>query len=377
VQRESRGKRSEAGESDLSSGIFPLASAIKGRGAVSNRDGRYEALRREPFDDGWGSADPEPPPRRTTVTTDAARSVITRNDSPDVPFSQSVNPYRGCEHGCIYCFARPTHAYLGLSPGLDFESRLFAKPDAAALLMQELRRPGYRCEPIALGTNTDPYQPIERERRITRAVLEVLSDCHHPVTLVTKSALIERDLDLLAAMAREHLAEVCVSVTTLDRALARRLEPRAAAPERRIETVRALSAAGIPTSVLVAPVIPALTDAELESILEAAAAAGAAGADYVLLRLPLEVKELFEEWLQTHEPLKAAHVMSLVRQARGGRAYEAQFGLRMTGSGAYAATIGQRFRVACRRFGLACGRKALDTGKFRPPPASGDQLDLF
>jgi DNA repair photolyase len=351
--------------------------SVRGRGAISNRDGRYESRTHEAVDDGWGPADLEPPALRTCVTVDAARSIITRNQSPDVPFEQSINPYRGCEHGCIYCFARPTHAYLGLSPGLDFESRLFAKPDAARLLEAELRRPGYRCRVIAMGTNTDPYQPIERERRITRQILEVLRAFRHPVAIVTKSALIERDIDVLAPMAEQGLAEVCISVTTLDRTLARRLEPRAAAPERRLATLRALSTAGIPTSVMVAPVIPALNDSEIEAILGACAEAGVQGADYVLLRLPREVKGLFEEWLECHEPHKARRVMSLVREARGGKEYDARFGERMRGDGAYADMIARRFRLACRRLGLDRPRCDLATSRFRVPPTAGDQLSLF
>ncbi|MEW6613151.1 MAG: PA0069 family radical SAM protein [Pseudomonadota bacterium] len=355
----------------------PADRKPKGRGAGSNPDGRYESRTRAALDDGWGSLDAEAPPLRTTVAMDAARTVITYNRSPDIPFDRSINPYRGCEHGCVYCFARPTHAYLGLSPGLDFESRLFAKPDAAALLAGELRRPGYRCQPIAMGTNTDPYQPVEQRWRITRQLLELLAACRHPVSIVTKSALIERDLDLLAPMAADGLAEVFISVTTLDRALARRLEPRAAAPQRRLDTLRALSAAGIPTGVLVAPVIPALTDAELEAILQACAEAGARSAAYVLLRLPLEVKALFREWLQMHAPLKAGHVMQLLREARGGRDNDPRFGERMRGNGAYADMLRQRFRLACRRLGLNRTAIELDTGQFRPPPRDDGQMELF
>ncbi len=349
----------------------------KGRGAVSNPTCRYDATSNEAVDDGWGSADLEPAPLTTTVAVDASRSVITSNNSPDVPFDQSINPYRGCEHGCVYCFARPTHAYLGLSPGLDFESRLLVKPEAAKLLRRELARPGYRCRPIAMGTNTDPYQPIERDWRVTRAILEVLAECRHPVTIVTKSSLIERDLDVLSEMAAANLAEVAVSVTTLDRELARRLEPRAAAPQRRLQTLRRLSAAGVPTSVLVAPVMPVLNDPEMEAILQACAEAGARSAGYVLLRLPMEVRGLFEQWLREHYPLKADHVMNAVRATRGGRDYDARFGSRMRGEGSYADLFSQRFRLACRRSGLNRDHRDLDCASFRPPRGQDGQLDLF
>lgn len=351
--------------------------ARKGRGAVTNPDCRYAAHRREAVDDGWWPDDLEPPPLRTTVAVDSSRSVLTRNRSPDVPFDQSINPYRGCEHGCIYCYARPTHAYLGLSPGLDFESRLLLKPRAAELLRQELRRPGYVCRPIALGTNTDPYQPIERAWGIMRQLLEVLAECRHPVSVVTKSALVERDLDLLADMAAQGLAEVTLSVTTLDRQLARRMEPRAAAPQRRLQTVRRLAEAGIPVGVLAAPVIPVLTDGELEAIAEAAAEAGAGRLGYVLLRLPGEVQGLFEEWLQEHCPMKAAHVMSRLRDARGGRANDPRFGTRMTGDGNYAALIAQRLRIVCKRLGLNQTEATLRIDRFRAPPAAEGQLSLF
>jgi DNA repair photolyase len=349
---------------------------IKGRGAVSNRDGRFERTRREAVDDGWQRDDEDLPPLRTTVEVDAARSVIARNDSPDVPFEQSINPYRGCEHGCVYCFARPTHAYLGLSPGLDFETRLFAKRGAAALLRGELSRPGYRCSPIALGINTDAYQPVERELRVTRELLEVLHETRHPVSIVTKSALVERDLDLLAGMGRDGLAHVAVSITTLDRSLARQMEPRAAAPQRRLETLRRLSEAGVPTVVLVAPVIPVLTDPELESILEAAATSGARSAGYVLLRLPHELAEIFPEWLEAHHPLKASHVLSRLRAMRGGALYDASFGKRMTGEGPYAEIIQRRFRLARQRLGLDRRLPDLRTDLFRPPSPSG-QLPLL
>ena len=353
------------------------AHTQKGRGALSNQDGRYEAHAHEVFDDGWGTIDEELPPVKTRVSLDSTRSVITYNQSPDVGFDRSINAYRGCEHGCVYCFARPTHAYLGLSPGLDFETKLFAKPNAAALLKKELSKPGYQCQPIALGTNTDPYQPIERTYRITRQILEVLSACNHPVSIVTKSAMIERDMDILADMAKRGLAHVSLSVTTLDRKLARRMEPRAAAPERRIAALKALSEAGIPSGVLVAPIIPALTDSEMEVILEACAQAGAQWAGYVLLRLPLEVKNLFEEWLETHEPGKREHVLSLLRQSHGGKEYEARFGERMRGKGSYAEMIAQRFRLACQRLGLNKQQSRLDVAQFRPPINHKVQLELF
>ena len=350
----------------------------KGRGSATNSDGRFEPYRHEADDDGWGTREESEQRLRTTVGVDGAKTIISRNESPDIPFDQSINPYRGCEHGCVYCYARPTHAYLGLSPGLDFESRLFAKPEAAALLRKELRAPGYRPSPIALGTNTDPYHPIERQYRITRAVLEVLAECEHPVTIVTKSARVERDLDLLASMAAKNLAQVYISVTTLKNELARRLEPRASAPGRRLEAIRALRDAGVPVGVMVAPIIPVLTDAEMESILEAASAARASSAGYVLLRLPFEVKDLFKEWLATHAPLSADHVMARIRETRAGRENDSCFGTRMRGQGLYAEMIRNRFRLACRRFGLAFrDRLELDTSRFRPPREAGDQLDMF
>ncbi len=349
----------------------------KGRGALSNPSGRFEATAREPWDDGWGSLDEEPPPLRTTVQIDATRRIITRNTSPDVPFDRSINPYRGCEHGCVYCFARPSHAYLGLSPGQDFESRLFAKPEAPALLREELGRPGYRCRVMALGTNTDPYQPIERRYRIVRGILEVLAACDHPVGVVTKSNLVTRDIDILAPMAAKKLARVYVSLTTLDRELARRLEPRAPTPRRRLETIRALSRDGIPVGVLVAPVIPGLTDTEIEEILGAAREMGATSAGWVLLRLPHEVKTLFKEWLAVHAPAKAGRIMRLLRAARGGREYDSRFEVRMKGEGVYAGTIRRRFELACRRLGLNARRWDLVTNLFRLPPRIGEQLRLF
>ncbi|MGE5546748.1 MAG: PA0069 family radical SAM protein [Solirubrobacterales bacterium] len=347
------------------------------RGAVSNASGRFERHTREDFADGWELAEDEPPPLKTEVAVDAARTIITRNTSPDIGFDRSINPYRGCEHGCIYCFARPTHAYLGLSPGLDFETRLFAKPDAPKLLEAELRQPRYRPAVIAIGTNTDPYQPIEREYRIMRGVLEVLAAFDHPVTITTKSHLVTRDIDILAPMATKGLANVSISVTTLDRDLCRTLEPRAATPAKRLDAIRQLAAAGIPTAVLVAPVIPFVTDHELERILEAAHAAGARQAAYILLRLPDEVKDLFGEWLDTHFPGKARHVMSLVAQARGGKAYDASWGRRFTGTGAHAELLANRFRLAFRRLGFSPRGFALETDKFHRPPRQGDQLSLF
>jgi DNA repair photolyase len=356
------------------------ASLQKGRGAGSNASGRYEREKREAFDDGWGIAD-GPPPRLTTHwLRDSTRSVITHNDSPDIPFDRSINPYRGCEHGCIYCFARPTHAYLGLSPGLDFESKILVKEQAPALLAAELRKASYRCRPIALGTNTDPYQPAERHYRIMRGILEVLRDFRHPVTIVTKSALIQRDIDVLADMAKDGLVACALSVTTLDRKLARLMEPRAATPQRRLETIGALAGAGIPTGIMAAPMIPALNDAELDAILERGVAAGARGAGYTMLRLPLEVAPLFIEWLNNHFPAKAKHVMSLVREGHGGKDYDPQWSKRMTGTGAYAELLRIRFETACRRLKLNLNRGRLwrlDTTKFAPPPLPSAQLRLF
>jgi len=354
---------------------------VKGRGAVSNRTGRFETHATVRIDDGWLLADPDgdggPPRPRTTLAVDAAKSVVARNDSPDVPFDRSVNPYRGCEHGCVYCFARPTHAYLGLSPGLDFETRLFWKPDAPALLERELRRAGYVADVLALGANTDPYQPVERETGLTRRILEVLRDFRHPVGVVTKSALVLRDLDILAEMARDGLASVAVSVTTLDRDLARAMEPRASAPARRIAAIRALSEAGVPTAVLASPMIPGLNDHELEAILEAAAQAGAGTANTILLRLPLEIADLFREWLEAHVPDRAARVLSLMRQSRGGALYRSAFGERMRGTGPHADMLARRLALARRRLGLDRRRWDLRTDLFRPPPRPGDQLALF
>jgi DNA repair photolyase len=357
----------------------------RGRGAAYNPANRYRRDTREACDDGWQSppddiATPdEPPPRlKTSVMMQHARTIISRNASPDIPFTQSINPYQGCEHGCIYCYARPSHAYLDLSPGLEFETKLFAKPNSAALLRAELRKPGYRCDPIALGTNTDPYQPIEREHRITRQILEVLAEHEHPFTIVTKSALVERDLDLIAPMAARNMARVYLSITSLDRDIARTLEPRAAAPQRRLQAVRTLADAGVAVGVLVAPVIPQLTDKDLEAILEAAWANGARHAGWIMLRLPLEVAPLFRDWLDAHYPLRAAHIMSIVQQIRGGRDYDSTFGSRMRGSGAFAELIGKRYALVCKRLGFNPDRDPLDTSRFRPPRAPGpQQLDLL
>jgi DNA repair photolyase len=352
--------------------------ARRGRGTASNASGRYEHERRELVDDGWGSLDEEPPPLRTTVTRDTTKTIIARNTAPDIPFDRSINPYRGCEHGCTYCFARPTHAYLGLSPGLDFESRLFVKPGAAELLARELRDPKYLCRPIAMGTNTDPYQPIEREWKITRQILEVLSAFEHPVTIVTKSHLVTRDIDILADMAKRNLAWVGISVTTLDPMLARAMEPRASTPPKRLAALRELHAAGIPTGVMAAPMIPALNDMELERILEAARATGAETAGYVVLRLPLEIKDLWREWLQEKLPDRAAKVMGQIRAMRGGRDYDANWFTRMAGTGEYVVLLRKRFNLAVKRFGFnKRNDDALDTTRFRPPPMAGDQLRLL
>jgi DNA repair photolyase len=353
---------------------------VKGRGAVSNRGSRYFREERARESDGWDTPEDEDiPPLRTTITIDATKTIIARNQSPDIPFDRSINPYRGCEHGCIYCFARPTHAYLGLSPGLDFESRLFVKPEAAKLLDQELRKPGYAPAVIAMGTNTDPYQPIERDYKITRGILEVMSAFNHPVGIVTKSALIRRDIDILAPMAERRLAHAFVSVSTLDRDLARKMDPRAPTPARRLETIRALAEAGIPVGVMAAPMIPALNDQEMERVLEAAVAAGATAASYSVLRLPLEIKELFSEWLQAHVPGRAQHVLELIRDVRGGELYDSTFGKRMRGEGPYAELLRRRFQLARKRLGLDAykDRWNLDLTQFRPPPRAGDQLTLL
>ena len=349
----------------------------RGRGARSNATIRFDLQKREAFHDGWTDLDTAAPPLRTEVRPDTARSIIARNQSPDVGFDRSINPYRGCEHGCIYCYARPAHAYLGLSPGLDFESRLFFKPDAARLLERELRAPRYAPKVIHIGGDTDPYQPLERELKVTRQVLETLQRFSHPFTIITKSALILRDADILGEMAARNLARVAISITTLDRRLARSMEPRAATPERRLSAVAGLAKAGVPVVVMFAPAIPGLNDHEMEAVLERAAQAGAEGAGYVALRLPLEIKDLFEEWLATDHPDRARRVMSLVRQIRGGQTYEATFGARMKGRGPVADLMGQRFRAALKRYGLERFRPELDLTQFAPPPRAGDQIDLF
>jgi DNA repair photolyase len=348
----------------------------RGRGAQSNASGRYEPFARVSFDDGWQALD-DLPPFKTTVTVDATRKIITRNDSPDLSFDRSINPYRGCEHGCVYCFARPTHAYLGLSPGLDFESKLFMKPNAPELLERELSAPGYVPRTIAIGTNTDPYQPIERRHQIMRRILEVLERAGHPVGIVTKSALVLRDLDILARLAERNLVKVAISVTTLDAKLARTMEPRASTPARRLEALRQLVKAGVPTSTLVAPVIPAINDAEIERILDAVAATGVRHAGYVLLRLPLEVRDLFREWLMANFPDRYRHVFKLIRDMRGGKDYDSTFGTRMTGTGPIAWMIGRRFEVAAEKLGFNTTTVKTTTEHFRPPLPAAEQLDLF
>ena len=353
-------------------------AAVKGRGAASNREGRFESSRSEMFDDGWTTDDEPAPPTETHVTHERARTIISRNDSPDIPFDQSINPYRGCEHGCIYCYARPSHSYLNLSPGLDFETKLFAKTNAVELLRAELSKPNYRVSPINLGANTDPYQPIERRYTLTRQIIEVLTEFKHPLTIVTKNALVERDLDLLTALAQQNLVYVFVSVTSLDNRLAAKLEPRASAPHRRIEAIRRLSEAGVPCGVLVAPIIPMLTDRWLEQIVERAAESGARMTGYTILRLPHELKGLVREWLEHHFPERAEHVMSLVRQMRGGKENDARFGSRMRGEGEFAALIRQRFAIASKKFGLARSRDIkLDDSLFTRPRPSSPQADLF
>lgn len=350
----------------------------KARGARSNPRPRFHPLERETVDDGWDQ-DPDAgvPPLPTSVRLAPARSIISRNDSPDIPFNRSINPYRGCAHGCVYCFARPGHAYLDLSPGLDFETKLLVKPNAAQLLETELRHPRYRAATLAIGTNTDPYQPIERRYGIMRACLQVLAAFHHPVSIVTKGHLVIRDIDILAPMAAQGLASVAVSVTTLDRDLHRRLEPRAATPAKRLEAIRRLAEAGIPTAVMAAPMIPRINDHELEAILTVARRAGARAAGCILLRLPHEVKDLFADWLAVHFPDRAGHVLSLISQQRGGKLYRATFGERFSGSGPHADLLSQRFRLAARRLGLSIGGFRLDASQFRPPPRPGEQLTLF
>ena len=361
---------------------FPLESGgvtagrRHGRGAQTNRSGRYEPIAYEPQDDGWESL-AELEALTTEVQEVPARRILARNDSPDIGFDRSINPYRGCEHGCIYCFARPTHAFLGLSPGLDFETKLFAKTNAAQALERELAEPGYEVSTIAIGTNTDPYQPIERRYRIMRRILEVLSATNHPVGIVTKSALVLRDLDILTSMAKRRLVKVALSVTTLDRRLARAMEPRASTPDKRIETLQRLVDAGVPASVMVAPVIPGLTDMEMERILECASTVGIKNAGYVLLRLPLEIGDLFTEWLQANCPDRAKRVLSLMRSTRGGKLYDAKWGERMVGDGPYAWMIGRRFEMAAERLGMNESSVELRTDLFTPPSRPGQQLKLL
>ncbi|HWU97750.1 MAG TPA: PA0069 family radical SAM protein [Oxalicibacterium sp.] len=384
-------------DDELNNEVHPVAAPLKGRkgrGAVTNMQGRYELQQRESFDDGWVQEDEDesnagdvPSAWKTQVIDEHAKTILTRNTSPDLPFGVSLNPYRGCEHGCIYCFARPTHSYLGLSPGLDFESRIFAKVNAPELLRQELAHPSYQPEPIALGINTDAYQPCERDLRLTRRILEVLHECEHPVGLITKSSLIERDLDLLADMAAKRQATVAITITTLDPVIARTLEPRAAAPARRLRVIRTLTDAGIPVGVSIAPVIPFVTEPDLEHILAAVADAGVISANYIVLRLPWEVNPLFQQWLQTHFPDRAQRVMNRIRDMRGGKDYDATFGKRMSGEGVWADLIRQRFEVAVNRLGI--GKRvhrfaSLDASRFRKPlhipptiRKSSGQLDLF
>ena len=350
--------------------------AFIGRGALSNPPGRFDLQQIVAVDDGW-YLDEQPDSIATTLEPDHAREIITTNDSPDVPFEQSINPYRGCSTGCCYCYARPSHAYLGLSPGLDFETRLFYKQDAARVLEAQLARPGYVCKPITIGANTDPYQPDERHMKVTRSILEVLTRTRHPITIITKHALVLRDLDLLVDLARDKLVSVAVSVTTLNKDLKRVMEPRAASPQARLRAVSQLNAAGVPAGVLVAPVIPVLTDHELEAILAASAEAGAPWAGYVLLRLPYEIKDLFREWLAEHFPDSAAHVMSVLREMRGGRDNDPRFGTRMRGTGPYAQLLRNRFRIATRRLHLnSTGREVANTALFRPPTLPGAQMSL-
>ena len=354
----------------------PAGKIIKGRGTPSKVDARFLEHRRAEFDDGW-ALEQEEKAVPTEIFRETPRTVITRNQSPDIPFETSVNPYRGCEHGCVYCYARPSHAYVDLSPGIDFETKIFAKTNAADVLRKELGKPRYVCNPIAMGTNTDPYQPAERQLRITRDIIQTLHDCRHPLSIVTKSWLVERDLDLLQPMAADGLVKVFLSVTSLDHDLARRLEPRATAPARRLKTVQTLNRAGVPTGVMFAPVIPFINDAELESVLEQAAAAGAKAAGYVVLRLPNEVKQLFREWLETYEPGKTEHVFSIIRDLRAGRENDPEYFTRMRGQGVYADLVRNRFQNACRKFGLNTQRSELNTALFEPPVTAGPQQSLF
>ena len=357
-------------------GNQPAFARRRGRGTSLNNSGRFETERRVSFDDGWDTLD-ELPPFKTYVQGESARSIITRNTSPDIPFDRSINPYRGCEHGCSYCFARPTHAYMGLSAGLDFESQLFFKKNAAALLERDLSKAGYQVAPIAMGTNTDPYQPVEKKYQITRSILEVLNATNHPVSITTKSALILRDIDILSSMAERGLARVCISLTTLDHKLSRALEPRASTPTKRLDTIRELAAAGVPTSTNVAPVIPALNDHEIERLLDSASAAGAEQAGYILLRLPEEVSPLFKDWLLRHAPNKYRHVMSLVRSMRGGKDYDAQWGKRMRGEGPYAWQVKRRFEIQAKKLGLTPKRLDMRCDLFAAPRAGGVQLSLL
>lgn len=358
------------------SGMRVRPDRNRGRSAGINPSGRFEPVSRHVFDDGWNSLE-ELPPFKTEVQVEKPRTIITRNESPDISFDRSINPYRGCEHGCVYCFARPTHAFMGLSPGLDFESKLFAKPDAARMLDRELSKPGYQPRTIAIGTNTDPYQPIEKQYRIMREILEVLEARGHPVGIVTKSALVTRDIDILSRMAERGLAKVALSVTTMDRMLARTMEPRASTPTKRLEAIRQLSDAGIPASVMVAPIIPGLNDPEMERILDSARAAGAREAGYVILRLPLEVAPIFKDWLLRHYPDRYRHVMSLIRSMRDGKDYDSEWGKRMKGAGPYAWQIGRRFEIAAKRLGLNVERRQLRVDQFVAGSGAGEQLILL
>ena len=361
---------------ESSTGLAIAPERRRGRGAQSNESGRFESEKRQQADDGWDTLS-DLPPLQTHVQTERARRIITKNDSPDISFDRSINPYRGCEHGCAYCFARPTHAYMSLSPGLDFETRLHAKPNAAELLERELSAPGYKPKTIAIGTNTDPYQPIEKSWRITRSVLEVLERAGHPVAIVTKSAMVLRDIDILARMAEQGLAKVALSVTSLNAKLARSLEPRASAPYKRIDAIKQLADAGVPAAVMVAPVIPALNDTEIERILDSAAAAGATEAGYILLRLPAEVAPIFKEWLLRYYPDRYRHVLSVLKCMRGGKDYDSTFGRRLRGDGPYAWALGRRFELTAKRLGLNKRKYSMRTDLFVSPKKGGVQLDLF
>jgi DNA repair photolyase len=350
----------------------------KGRGTQSNVSSRFVQCHTEAFDDGWHNEQVDSEKNlKTQIFTDKSKTILTRNSSPDIPFNVSINPYKGCEHGCAYCYARPTHAYLDLSPGLDFETKIFAKPDAARLLRKAFDKPAYQPEVIVVGANTDPYQPIEKQQRITRSLLKVFREYSHPVSIITKSALIERDIDILQDMAQHNLVQVAVSVTSLDSELSRRLEPRAAAPHRRLQAIGKLTTAGIPVSILFAPVIPMLNDNETEHVLRATRDAGMRSAAYVMLRLPHEVNPLFQEWLQIHYPLKATRIMNIVRDMRGGREYDAKYGVRQTGEGVFADLFAQRFELTCKKLGINRIRTALDTSQFNPRSGPGAQLEMF